>query len=72
MVQRELVNYIKQCKDVNMLDHVITAELRKQGWGEKDIKEAFSEYNKEIAPFIAGGKKGIKERIFSFFSSFKK
>lgn len=55
-----------------MLDHVITAELRKQGWGEKDIKEAFSEYNKEIAPFIAGGKKGIKERIFSFFSSFKK
>ena len=72
MAKRELVNYVKQCKDLNMLDHVIKEELVKQGWAEKDIKEAISQYDKEIAPFTTEGKRGITERILSFFSFLKK
>jgi len=72
MAKRELVNYVKQCKDLNMLDHVIKEELAKQGWKEGDIIDAIGQYNKEIAPFTADGKKGIKEKIIAFFSFSKK
>ncbi len=37
-----IVKFIKQAREQNMPGEKITAFLRDQGWGEKDITEAFS------------------------------
>jgi len=44
MSNQEIIKYINQCRDKNIVDDVIKGELLKAGWAEGDVNEAFNSF----------------------------
>jgi hypothetical protein len=60
MLNKELVEYVEECRKLGHSDSQIRTTLRKEGWGEADVLEAMFKYAKPVKKpakrglFIAG------------------